>query len=478
MSLQDILGQLPLLKSYTHILLCFSLPDTQRDPVIEALESATKRLLTSFPFLAGNVVHRDIQPGHSGTFTVEDFTDKDITNEKLAQILHIKDLSDILPPYTALSAARAPPSMLPGSLVAPPRPAFPRVYPESTAPVLEIQVSLLQGGLLLTLAAQHNVIDATGIFYIATCLSRFMNDHPDPIPHADLVVANCDRRKLIPLLRDHEPLPTDLDLFTLPPPPRLSPEVLKEYTWSMIHFSLENVAAIHAEANRRPEEFVEGITSVSVNDAITAFCWQRVTIVRAALHNNASTNPTPGEGEGAVGRGGEQTTQLTRAADLRRAMSLSPAYMGHMVRTANLRLPVATVINSSLSYLSSRLRDCVKRHTTPSSITAYATLLSRTRDKGKILYAGGFNPVWDFSCSSVVHMSVPEFGRGLGKVDFVRRPDFGALPGGMYVGGSSSAGGGDGKEGGGIDAVVCLKRADIGGLLRDKEWSRKVEHVA
>ncbi|KAL5333066.1 hypothetical protein BJX70DRAFT_382038 [Aspergillus crustosus] len=45
MPFQDIHGQLPLLKSYTHILLCFSLPDSNRESAIQALQSATKHLL-------------------------------------------------------------------------------------------------------------------------------------------------------------------------------------------------------------------------------------------------------------------------------------------------------------------------------------------------------------------------------------------------------------------------------------------------
>ncbi|RDW87102.1 uncharacterized protein DSM5745_03744 [Aspergillus mulundensis] len=185
MSFQDVLGQLPLLKSYTHILLVFSVANSQHESVLESLQCATKRLLSAFPFLAGVVVHKDIHPGRSGTFSV------DLPNGagQVTQALHIKDLSSILPDYVTLHAAKAPPAMLTGALVAPPRPAFPRVYTESTAPVLEIQASLINGGMLLTLAAQHNIIDATGIFYIAHVLAKtrgedgkYQKEEPHPTP--------------------------------------------------------------------------------------------------------------------------------------------------------------------------------------------------------------------------------------------------------------------------------------------------------
>ncbi|KAL4984795.1 hypothetical protein BDW68DRAFT_193358 [Aspergillus falconensis] len=459
MSFQDLLGQLPLLKSYTHILLVFSLPNSQRQPVLEALQCATKRLLATFPFLAGAVVHKALRPGHSGTFTV-DIPEGD-SSDKVHQILHIKDLTSILPDYAALHSAKAPPAMLPGPLVAPARPAFPRVYTESSAPVLEIQASLINEGLLVTLAAQHNVIDATGIFYVAHVLSRLMHDPTASIPDAEVAVGNINRRSLIPLLPDDQALPREMDIFTKDRPPPLTREILDEYKWTLVHFSPAALKEIHAEAMSRPSDFVDGVSKVSVNDALAAFCWQRLSIVRA------KHSQTEGEGEAETA-----TTQLTRAADLRRAMALSPghAYMGHMVRTSNLRLPLSTLISgrTSLSHISSLLRKCLKEHTTPQAISAYATLLARTEDKSRILYAAGFNPLTDLSVSSVAHVEVPDFGPTLGKPTFVRRPTFGPLPAGMYLGPSTEAGGG------GLDAVVCLRGWEVEGLARDAEWKEKV----
>ncbi|KIA75957.1 hypothetical protein HK57_00240 [Aspergillus ustus] len=502
MALQDVLGQLPLLKSYTHILLCFSLPDSEREAVLSALQGATKRLLAAFPFLAGNVVHRGLAPGDSGTFTVEYEADNNNSNNK--SVLSIKDLSSLLPAYNTISAAHAPPSMLPGSLVAAPRPAFPRVYNEEegkSAPVLDMQASLVTGGLLLDIAAQHNIVDATGIFYIAHQLSKLMDvndNNNNAIPHADLLLGNCDRQKVIPLLPPDEPLPQDLlDIHTTTTktgpsyspshysPPPLDPAILAEYKWHLLHFSPEAIAAIHTEANSQPDHFVDPITSVSVNDAITAFVWQRLTIARctaypapfscsavAAADNsdtdgNHATTPTP-----------ITTTQLTRATDLRRTMSLSPAYMGHMVRTANLRLAISTVKASSLSHLASHARATILSNTTPHAVRAYATLLARTRDKSRILYAGRFNPLCDFSCSSVAHVEVStQFGYVLGRPEFVRRPTVGALPGGMYLG-PAGRGSGSGREGpGGIDAVVCLRGGEMEALCGDEAWVARVEVV-
>ncbi|KAL4974123.1 hypothetical protein BDW66DRAFT_92254 [Aspergillus desertorum] len=466
MSFEDLLGQLPLLKSYTHILLVFPLPNSQRQPVLEALQCATRRLLAAFPFLSGAVVHKAVRPGHSGTFTV-DLPEGD-PSDKVHQILHIKDLSSILPDYAALHSAKAPPAMLPGPLVAPARPAFPRVYPESSAPVLEIQASLINDGLLLTLAAQHNVVDATGMFYITHVLSRLMHDPTASIPDAEVAMGNINRMDLIPLLPDDQALPSEMDIFTTDRPPPLAREILDEYKWTLVHFSPVALKAIHDEAMSRPADFAEGVHSVSVNDALTAFCWRRLSIVRAKHRR-------PDGGEGGEEAGGTETSQLTRAADLRRPMGLNPghAYMGHMVRTSNLRLPLATLISprTSLSYISSLLRRCLREHTTPQAISAYATLLSRTEDKSRILYAAGFNPLTDLSVSSVAHVEVPSFGAVLGKPRFVRRPTFGPLPGGMYLGPSTGL---EAEGAGGLDAVVCLRQWEVDGLAMDPEWKEKV----
>ncbi|KAL4816058.1 hypothetical protein BDW67DRAFT_162927 [Aspergillus spinulosporus] len=460
MSSQDLLGQLPLLKSYTHILLVFPLSNSQRQPVLEALQCATRRLLATFPFLSGAAVHQIPHPGHSGTFSVA-LLDGDSSN-RVHQILHVKDLSSILPDYATLNSAKAPPAMLPGPLVAPPRPAFPRVYVESSAPVLEIQASLINEGLLLTLAAQHNVVDATGIFYIAHLLSKFMHDPSASIPDAEVAMGNIDRRNLIPLLPEDQALPEEMGIFTTDRPPPLTREILDEYKWTLVHFSAAALREIHDEAMSRPNDFVDGVSSVSVNDALTAFCWRRLSTVRAE-HSQT----------GGGAHVGGAMTQLTRAADLRRAMGLNPghAYMGHMVRTSNLRLSLSTLIcpGTSLSHLSSLLRKCLREHTEPEAVSAYATLLSRTEDKSRILYAAGFNPLTDLSISSVAHMEVPSFGTVLGKPRFVRRPTFGPLPGGMYLGPSIGA---EGE--GGLDAVVCLRGWEMEGLARDPEWKEKV----
>ncbi|KAJ0416960.1 hypothetical protein BJY00DRAFT_316372 [Aspergillus carlsbadensis] len=481
MSLQDILGQLPLLKSYTHILLCFSLPDSDREPVLVSLQSATRRLIAAFPFLAGHVVHRGNSPGNSGSFTVE----YDADHLPDHSILSVKDISSLLPAYSTFSAAQAPPSMLPGDIVAGPRPAFPKSYSDDEpAPVLEIQASLLHGGLLLDIAAQHNIIDATGIFYIANLLSKLMGpENTNPIPQADLVLGNCDRRNIIPLLPDNVSDDLGLDGYIGPRPPPIDPEILSEFKWYLLHFTAEAISSIHTEAKNSPPGTVGGVPFVSVNDALTAFTWQSLTKARCALYPSFSTNTTSMVVRNAScpvkDEADPPTTQLTRAVDLRRAMSLTPAYMGHMVRTSNTLLPIATVTSSSLSYISSYLRARLICDTTPGAITSYATLLARTEDKSQILYAGRFDPLRDLSCSSVAHVSLPRFGDVLGEVEFVRRPTSGVLPGGMYVGPAVGERG-EPKEGGGgnwyrgVDAAVCWREAEMEWLRKDEGWRKRV----
>ncbi|PWY77011.1 FAD/NAD(P)-binding domain-containing protein [Aspergillus heteromorphus CBS 117.55] len=422
---EDILGQLPILKSYTHILLCFALSDPSQTPsILAALEHAAHQVLTLFPFLAGQVINEGASATSSGTFKVSRHVEWESPER---QIVRVADHSHrtTMPPYSTLLAAHAPTGMLPGPLLSPPRPAFPQPYPDNNntpAPVLDMQANILSGGLILALAAQHNIIDASGIFQIASLLARTMQG--TPIPAAEILEGNIDRRTLIPLLPADSPLPEDHSELipaiplTLPPPAFFAP-----YQWRYFRFSPAAVRSIHALASPTPAGPPPPETpSITPNDALTAFIWQRLSTIR--LRRPSHPDPPPPS----------TPTKLTRALDLRRTLNLTPAYMGHMIRTSHLRLPLSTVATLPLPELAARLRAQIHSLRSLDSVRSYASFLARQPDKRKIAYGGGFNPRTDFNCSSVAHVKMPVFG-DLGMPELVRRPEFegGKVPGGCYL---------------------------------------------
>ncbi|KAE8552432.1 hypothetical protein EYB25_006326 [Talaromyces marneffei] len=188
---QDVLGQLPLLKAYNHIMVGFSLQDTvNRDEIIQALEFATLKLTTAIPWLGGKVVNVGSGPDSSGLFQsvpCEEFSPPN-------SILRVKDCTDLLPPYPEIVAAKGPASMLDGAVLGP-KNAFPLSYEDSEtdpAPALLIQASFLKEGLILDMAAQHNMSDGGGILAMLNIIATALRGQE--IPTSTIEAANLDRR--------------------------------------------------------------------------------------------------------------------------------------------------------------------------------------------------------------------------------------------------------------------------------------------
>lgn len=447
--IQDVIGQLPILKSYTHVLLCFPLTEGKRDSILTSLESAAHIVVSALPFLSGKVINEGAGPNNSGVFKVARFPRQESPGHRFVRV---EDRSTVCPSYDELLAAHGPSAMLPGYLLGP-RKAFPEPYNDSEedpAPVLDIQANLITGGLLLDLAAQHNIIDASGIFQIANLLATAMRG--EPIPQAQIDEANRPRRDIIPLLGPNEPL---LDHSDLRPPfviKELPPlEAVAPFQWRYLRVSASAVARIKAMADAHPEDFDASTPFVSTNDALTAFIWQRITAIRL------SRLGTP-----------HAISRISRAVDFRRTMNLSPAYLGHMVRISFLRLSFSDIVDFSLSRLSSLLRKSVLDITSPYALRSYVTYIANEPDKANIAYGGGFNPATDLSCSSIAHVKVPEFGE-LGKPGLLRRPTYRPLPCSAYTAPM--------LDGEGMEVLICLLGEEIELLRQDEEWRELVEYV-
>jgi hypothetical protein len=172
--IRDHIGQLSRLKTYTHILLFFAVPDgTSPASIIDALEKATAKLVSTFPWLAAKVVNEGSGPNNSGVFKLETCSQFSPPNS----ILRVKDCSELYPPYTDIIQAQGHFRMLDGKILAP-CVAFPEIHAESTesepAGVLAIQANFIQGGLLLDAATQHNFIDGSGLFQCMQLLANAM----------------------------------------------------------------------------------------------------------------------------------------------------------------------------------------------------------------------------------------------------------------------------------------------------------------
>lgn len=454
---QDIIGQLSRLKTYTHVLLCFPMPDgISSDSVVKALETAILKLTSTFPWLAGKVINEGSEPGNSGVFKLAPCSLFAAPNT----IVRVKDCSDVCASYAEIVQARGPFPILDGKILGPVK-AFPETYEESEsdpASVIAIQANFIQGGLLLDTAAQHNFIDGGGLFQCMRLLAKAMRG--EEFLDLEIQQGNRDRRNLIPLLGRNEPMldhshlrrPALSENRSQQQPPATS---RPPAAWYCFRFPAPKLAQLKGLANNDISR--EGsdplISFVSTNDALSAFCWKRVGTVRLSRRQRP-----------------DDFSKFSRALDARRAMQVPKEYMGQMGYNATCRLTFRELEKASLGTIASLLRRTTKGVSNEYSVRSWVTFIANEPDKSTIMFGGSFNPDTDIGLSSLVHAELysAEFGI-LGKPELVRRPNFTPLESCVYFWAQTEAGD--------FDVLMCLNEADVQALRMDQEWKEYAEFI-
>ena len=447
---QDIFGQLRLLKSYTHFLLCFPIPkDTSRDSVIEALESALLRVTSTFPWLAGKVINEGSGPGNSGLFKVAHCSLWEPPNT----ILRVKDCSDVCPSFTEIMKARGPIKFFDPTVLAP-CVAFPQSYQESEsnpACVATLQANFVKGGLLLDIAAQHNIMPGGGMLQLLALLAKVMCGQD--ISPWEIEQGNRDRRNMIRLLGPGEPL-IDLNRFKRPsllgiPIPSVPAPNGK---WCMFRFTAQKMAELKSMASDS-SKFVSPITFISSNDTLTALFWKRIATIRLRRL------PNP-----------QAVSKFVRAVDVRSAMGVPTEYMGHMVYNTFSTLTFQEVDQMPLATLASVMRKNLMDDVNEYAVQSFVTLLARTPDKTTIMYGGDMNPDTDVAFTSIAQSDIYNVDFGiLGKPALFRRPNF--------IPKTTTAIMFPKTLDGQTDFLVCLSEGDLEQLKTDPEWSAYVELI-
>ncbi|KAF6804793.1 trichothecene 3-O-acetyltransferase [Colletotrichum sojae] len=397
----DVLGQLPFLKSYIHLLLLFPMADAAAEKhAIDALKRAASKLTLAFPWLAGRVVNDGRTDTNSGVFRI-------VPGEPPTSIIRIKHVHrDEHPSFEDVVATKGPFRKLDGALLAPTC-AFPETYGEPEAPVVVFQANFVSGGLLLDFAAQHNMMDMTGMTQCLRLLAAAMRGE-DVLP-AVLEQGNRDRRCLIPLFEAGRPL---LDHTHLQHPVRTGGKSLGSvsYNWKTLRFGPDKLAALKRQATEDlsrareldPDADADGtdVDYVSTNDALCAFMWQTI-----------SAAPS----------------KFSRAVDGRRALGISQ--------------DLATGTSADV-------------------VRSFATLVARTEDRCGISFGATFDPGLDVACSSWAHSDVygQVFG-SLGCPELMRRPRFLPLRGTLYYLPA--------RPDGTVDVLACLADDEFADIMKD-----------
>ncbi|KIM94088.1 hypothetical protein OIDMADRAFT_136454 [Oidiodendron maius Zn] len=447
---QDIFGQLRLLKSYTHFLICFPISEgTTQESVIHALKSACLDVTTTFPWLSGKVISEGSGPSSSGLFKVAHCAIWEPPNT----ILRVKDCSNLCHSFEEIMSSKGPIKFFDPAILAP-CVAFPQSYQETDddpACVLALQANFVKGGLLLDIAAQHNIMPGGGILQFLALLAKVMRG--ESITSFEIEQGNRDRRNMIKLLgpgessidlsRYHRPSLLGIPIPAVPAP---------NGKWCTFRFTPEKMIALKALASDS-SNFVNGITFISSNDTLTAFVWKRITAIR--LRRLADN---------------QAMSKFVRAVDVRSTMGIPIEYMGHMVYNTYSTLSLETVDQAPLATLASVMRKNLLEDVNEHAVRSFVTLLDRTPDKTTIMYGGDMNPDTDVAFTSIAQSDIYNVSFGiLGKPALLRRPNF--------IPRTTTAIMFPKTLDGNTDFLVCLSEEDLEQLKADPEWSFYTELI-
>lgn len=443
---QDILGQLPMLQVYSHILYMFPMPKNgSREDIIRNLEKAIVQVREKVPWMGSRVVNVGKGPGNSGLYRV-------IACSRPEKPIDVKDASDAMPSYSAINERKAPVSMLDSKMLTP-VPAFPERFEDSDenpAYVTRLQATFIEGGLILDFCIHHNIADAGGHFGFVRLMAMVMSGKE--IPESLLAHANRDRRNLFPLLSPDEPM-LDHSHHKRPPitenAPLVKPEPAK---YHILRFTPAKLVKLKELASQ-PEGFDPKVPFITTDDALSAFCWQRLVKVR-------SHNFPP-----------DTRSRFSRAIDGRKMVGIAPEYMGDVIHNVATFMTFKELVESPLSTVASLMRKRLNESSNAHHLRSFATFIAKEPDKSTITYGGHFNPATDVGCSSIRARAdlFPDFGT-LGKPDFIRRPPttlpFPSLL--IFFPGNTD---------GDCDASACLTDMDFEALNKDPLWTEFVEYI-
>lgn len=435
---QDILGQSPRLKGYTHLALCFALPESlSRESITTALKTATRRIPSALPWIGGVVVHQGEGDRNSGRFavarcpsseTILKFQDRSDACPSYEEIIHSKGSSDLLD-VALLSAETSLPDS-DGSETNP-------------APVLTLTASWIKNGLVLDCAAHHNMLDMGGIDQFFQLLTTALQGQEF---NKTVIEANMrDRLDIFPLLSPDEPK-SDISHLRCPsslgkpvrPPPQPGPLPVFHH----FRFSAERLSQLKTLAE-----------TPSIDGALSAFIWKRLSAVRMGLGQKPDT-----------------ITGFSRTLDCRRTLDAPVEYMGNVVMKTYSTMTLDELTRTSLASVASQLRIDVLKIRDRHVLRSLATASAEEPDKTTFNFVKGFNSDTWINASSWagVRAYASEFGL-LGKPALIRRPTSKPVQSLLYFLPR--------MERGDIDIQLCLMDSEIHGLRRDPEWCRFAEYI-
>ncbi|KAL8720794.1 MAG: hypothetical protein Q9225_002389 [Loekoesia sp. 1 TL-2023] len=439
----SVLDQLPFMRTYTQMLLCFPLArEADRSAVVGILQQAAAALVEAIPILAGQVVNRkdeSIDVPNSGTFGVIPY---DHPNGSPVQV---KTLDNFVS-YEDLRDAKAPASMLDATTLAPKK-GFPEHYSDlDITPVWIVQASFIPGGLLLCFAGMHNAMDGTGLGQLIRMFATFCRG--ERLSAEDLEAAKLDRSNLPVFLKPSQSPMSHPEVAVKTGQAKSNdPKDSPASVWSYFNISGPKLKELKAESSR-------GLTSdvpwVSTNDVVTAWLWRAITKARCPRMDM------------------DKETTLLRAVGGRQVLDplIPRSYIGNVVTCSFCKVCVGSLTEQSLSQVAKAVRKAtngIDDH----YFRSLASLVRTEPDKNKITFPMD-DP--DFLISSWATVPAYEdFGTVIGLPDHVRRPTSPPWTGVCYMMPK--------RPDGSFDLLLSLQEDDMLRLRNSEQFAAVAEYI-
>ncbi|KPI37349.1 Trichothecene 3-O-acetyltransferase [Cyphellophora attinorum] len=420
--------------SYTIIVLGFRVANDARDKAAAALDAASMKLTTAFPWLAGQVVIEGRTESKSGKYAIVPYPEQEGKS-----LVRTKDCTELCPSYDEILAAKAPFSMLDGDILVSTSPMGYNMPQSVPWPILVIEANYIDGGLLLAFSTQHTGADMTGqgriITYFAQAL-RHESFDPEDVREGnrtpDTVKFITKDEQAHSLAGLHRPSQLQVKYPTPVPPKAAMP-------W--VYYRVSAANAKHLKSLSK---------AYSTNDAITAFYVQTHTNVRAAA--------------GVLK--GDEAVVLQRAMSIREQCGYSDRYLGSTAGS-----PSTTLYpNTDLVTVAAQLRKDLKNIDTHYA-RSFATALALDDDSTKYYYGADNRMGKDLVVSSWAKLPLcnTSFGEEMGGYPgFVRRPNLAPAPVTYIL---------PLTRDGDVDLAICTTPDDHKLLQEDKEWCKYAEYI-
>ena len=448
---QDVIGQFIIIRTYMHIALGFKLPKNySQETISRELRRACGDLTAAFPWLAGHVVTEGAGPDSCGVVTIAPYPPGG-----RGSVLVTKDISRTYPSFDKVVAAGVPMSMLDGDVLTDKKGlGQPCDEASQRVPVTEIQANFLEGGMIISFATHHSIMDMNGQGHFMQMLAKRL--HGQPLTEQEIAHGNRDRRAAIRMLRSDEMEPDVRKKFLVDGPLLPPMEEGAVSKWAYFHFSgakLAELKALVAKSKASPASWA------STNDVLTAFVFQHVLAARIKRRG------APKDG----------TAMLVRAVNARRFIEtpLPVEYMGNVVFPVLTKVPLdSPKATSDLAGLSFECRSDLQNLST-NDVHSFVTTLAHEKDKSQITFAPNFNPFsYDMLLSSWSGIGIlqTDFGSTLGgKPVFGKYQNFAPFEGVGFLMPITDAGD--------VDLAICLRVEDIETLKGDAEFLKYAKYV-